>query len=469
MSSTILRSELVAGALLCVGVVARGQSPVVFQVDMTQQITLGAFIPGTSIVYGRGSFEGWGTDFPLTNNPAGANTNLYTGTYNITDPASTVEQYKFFIDTGANWESPSSTGGQNRQFTLAGGPQTLPAVYFNDAAPILPVTNDVTFHVDVSAQVLTGKFIPGTSIVYGRGSFEGWGTDFPLTNNPAAANTNVYSGVYTIKDAPGATIQYKYYIDTGANWESPISTGGNNRSFNLLTNNGALVLPLVHFNDQSVSDLLPADTAVTFTVNMTNAIDTGSHVFDPAVDTVYLNGDFLNWWSWGAFPPGQYQMTNNPVGSELYTLTFTIPKGNSLSVVYKYSMNGQDNEAGFAQNHGRFIRTTSGGGYVMPTDTFANQFVEPLYPTRTSSGTIGTAGFGNLKVGPASADHVMVSWSGLPNVHLQTASSINGSWADHLETDGTNWTAGALSNLGFISQTNYPTSGSAYFRLSKPQ
>src|SRR4029077_20552469 len=120
MTSITLRGGLGAGLLLLAGVVAHGQSPVTFQVDMTQQIVFGTFTPGTSVVYGRGSFEGWGLDFPLTNNPAGANTNLYLGTYDIADAASTVEQYKFYIDTGANWENPTSTGGNNRTFTLAG-------------------------------------------------------------------------------------------------------------------------------------------------------------------------------------------------------------------------------------------------------------------------------------------------------------------------------------------------------------
>src|SRR5215471_18935633 len=109
MTSKILRGGLCAGLLLFAGVVAKGQNPVTFQVDMTQQAILGTFIPGTSTVYGRGSFEGWGLDFPLTNNPAGANTNLYSGIYSIADTNGTVEQYKFYIDTGSNWESPSST------------------------------------------------------------------------------------------------------------------------------------------------------------------------------------------------------------------------------------------------------------------------------------------------------------------------------------------------------------------------
>ena len=78
-------------------------------------------------------------------------------------------------------------------------------------------------------------FIPGTSHVFARGSFNGWGQG-ALTNNPGASRlaTNLYSGTFhDTADANGSTLQYKYYIDTGDNWESPASTGGGNRTATL--------------------------------------------------------------------------------------------------------------------------------------------------------------------------------------------------------------------------------------------
>ena len=94
-----------AGLALCATSLAQANTLVTFQVDMTQQITLGAFTPGTSVAYARGSFNGWGTS-ALTNNPSGSNPNLYTGTFDDTsDPNGGVINYKYYIDTGGNWES----------------------------------------------------------------------------------------------------------------------------------------------------------------------------------------------------------------------------------------------------------------------------------------------------------------------------------------------------------------------------
>src|SRR5271170_5609427 len=102
---------------------------------MTQQITLGNFNPATNHVFARGSFNNWGNDntatspLPLTNNPAGPNTNLYTGIY--TGPTGveggfianygSVQFYKYYIDLNSNWESPpqqSVDGSGNRPYNL---------------------------------------------------------------------------------------------------------------------------------------------------------------------------------------------------------------------------------------------------------------------------------------------------------------------------------------------------------------
>jgi hypothetical protein len=157
-------------------------------------------------------------------------------------------------------------------------------------------------------------------------------------------------------------------------------------------------------------------------------------------------------------------MTNNPVGSSNYSIIVSIPAGNSLLLTYKYGMynvansasyNALDDEAGFAQNHARYVRTV--GAYTMPVDTFGNQFDEPQP-------------FGQLSVGNVSGGTVPISWLGLPGVHLQTSTDLqSGAWVDHPETDGATWTTGHISNNGFISVTNYPAGSSAmFFRLIRP-
>ena len=167
-----------------------------FQVDLAQQINIGAFNPGVSVVYPKGTFNGWGTYDAMTNDPTILRTNqnglvtsnVYVGTYTVTGSPGQTMDYKFYIDTGNKYESPAAGTGDpsdnnNRFFNLSdSAPQTLPLVFFSDA-PYAPVaTNDVTFQVDMTAQVLNGSFDPSTGTVEVRGNFNGWGTPQILLN-----------------------------------------------------------------------------------------------------------------------------------------------------------------------------------------------------------------------------------------------------------------------------------------------
>ena len=179
---------------------------------------------------------------------------------------------------------------------------------------------------------------------------------------------------------------------------------------------------------------------VTFTVNMTNAVGTDAHAFDPTMDLVYINGIPI-FTSWDSISLASFELTNNPVGSKLYSLPLLVPKNSPIQLTYKYSINGSDNEAAANNNHVRYIRQV--GSYTMPLDTFGTMTTEPS--------------FGNLKAGPASAGHVLISWLGRPGVHLQGRSSLStGSWQDYPATDG-------------LSSTNWPVSDSStFFRLIRP-
>lgn len=453
-----------------------------FQVDMTQQIVLGNFIPGTSQVFARGSFNNWGNDntatspFPLTNNPAGPNTNLYTGVYLGPTGAEggyaanhgSVQFYKYYIDTGSAWESPSAQSvdnSGNRVFNLleANGALVLPQVYFNDLPPVPPVTNSITFQVDMSVQASLGRFVPppdGIDYVELRGSFNNWGTAIPMTNNPAP-NTNKYSCVLTIINNPSTVINYKFWDTTfPGNYETPTSTGGGNRSTAMLSTNGSKVVPDVFFSDQQLGDITPTNTVVHFSVDMNGAVCTDAHVFNPASDRVYLNGDFVGWQTWDVASLSAYQLTENPLGSGIYTLDYTIPAGNSLTLTYKFGVSengantGLNNEAGFGQNHSRYIR--QGANYTLPVDKFGTMYGEP--------GTSGPA------IGAPSGGNALVSWLGHPGIALTVKSSLtSGSWQTLTGTDGSKWTNGVTSPNGFVSTTNYPVgSGQTYFRWVKP-
>jgi hypothetical protein len=466
---------LCAGLLLGTASSALAQITVSFQVNMAVAVTNGQFIPapgGTDYVEARGSFEGWNAGFVLTNNPNAANPWLFSGTTNVTDALGTLEQYKFAVDGGTGplaYESPVTTGGNNRTFTLGTTPvitvnagvtnEALPAVYFSDISTA-NTTNNVTFQVDMSVQVKDGNFKAppaGSDYVEARGSsiiLGGWNGGFQLTNNPNASNTNLYTGTTPCAGAPGFPTYYKFCVDGGSGvlgWENPISTAGGNRQYTFSTATTPQVLPPVYWADFGPGSSLTENTIVTFSVNMTNAVGTDLYPFTPGTDYVFINGvttaDSSGFWSWASSQglyslggPGEFLMTNNPVGSEIYSLQLTIPAGTALAVDYKYSINGVDDEAGFQDNHIRYIRAD--GSYVMPLDTFGNQLVE--------------SAFGNLKAGQPSAGNIPITWLGLPNVHLQTSSNLAGPWTDHPETAG-------------LSSTNWPVgSGNLFFRLVQP-
>jgi hypothetical protein len=280
-----------------------------------------------------------------------------------------------------------------------------------------------------------------------------------LTNN-SAPYTNKYSGVWTIVNNPGTTIGYKFWDNYfPGNYETPPSTGGGNRTFNLLTTNGTIVLPDVYFDDQTLNSIVSSNTMVAFSVDMTGAVQYGTTTpFNPITDAVYINGDFLGWWPWQTtgIGPAAYQLTNNSVGTNpnIYSTTLEIPAANALALTYKYSINAADNEAGFGQNHLRYIRTI--GNYTMPTDKFANQYTEPAW--------------GQLAIRAPSGGHALVSWLGLPGINLQTKTNLtSGSWANLPWTDGTAWITGFIGTNGFVSTTNYPTTApQTYMRLVEP-
>jgi hypothetical protein len=418
--------------------------PVTFQVNMAYQITNPAptFDPLNDKVEVRGDFyNDWNSGFLLVQV---GNTTAYTNTFDITSatPGSLV-QYKFHTyGNDDDWESlPGdiyTNGYGNRAFILASSAQTLPPAYFNDQ---WGGTVSLTLRVDMTPQILVGNFIPGSDTIEARGSWDGWSSGVTLTNNPTSATSNIYSQTLAIgSPAPGGLGAYKFhhYGYSPDTWESI-----DNRIF--LATSPATVLPPAYFNNQETSDLLPADTYVTFSVNMTNAMGIDYYQFVPGQDPVYINGDFLGWWTWGN-PPPQYQLSQ--VGdSEVYTITLLIPEGNPVALTYKYSIGeygyyfyAADNEAGFQMNHVRYIRTT--GSYVLPLDTFGVQLGEPVV--------------GALNINPSTPGHVNVTWNGRPGMHLQTSTNLSGPWKDMPATEAQ-------------SSTNYPVGpGNTFFRLVKP-
>ena len=398
---------------------------------------------------------------------------VYTNTYVIATPGT----HNFKFRTPGTWSDfncgTDFSGGDpsNGTVTTTNANQAvlfqldLPNGRWLAGSPApAPVTNAVIFAVDMSAQLALGNFNPAADTVYVSGSFNNWPGTGPgalvLTNYPpyqGGSNTNIYYGTNNIVGLPVTTWLYKFTCsDSAYSGNGGYEPVANNRWFTLLAGNGTIAQAVANFGNVNVSDYLAQPVNVTFTVNMTNATTyPDGHVFDPQTDQVFINGNF-NVGGWAAWNPiALAEMQNDPVGSEIYTYTATVPSGSLIQVDYKYgiayaSVTNYDNEAPAYDDHFRYIRATAGGAYTNAMDTFGNQYSEPDFGQLTSAGA-----------GPGA---VSVAWLGRPGVQLQVSTNLAGaSWQSIAATDGTNWTAGFMSTNGWVSQTNGPATGSRRF------
>jgi hypothetical protein len=456
---------------------------VTFQVDMAEQIYLGNFDTNNgAYVEVHGSFNGWGGGDVLTNDPTIMTTNatgtvssnVYVGTFAIDGSTNGTEEYKYVIQPGNQYENPSALDGDrdnnNNRFLVINS-QTLPVVSFSDRPLVFnKVTNNVTFEIDMTTQIEVGNFSTNNNTIEIHGDFNNWGSGQTMTNDPASGNPDIYSTVITYVDTGGAERYFKYVIQPGSQWENvsaPNNVGGNRYLF-LEQTSGSFTNGPVYYSDEPPSALIDFVTAtncmVTFTVNMTNGTGCGPGgcaTFDNSTnssDLIYING--LNngvnnsFWTWGSLGDSAYQMTQIP-NTLLFTITVPVDEGQSDLLIYKYSINGLDDEAPSGDNHERWIRSLP--DYTMPVDTYASQ---------------GTAnqvevGFGDLTVSNAGNNQIELSWLGRRGVHLQTTTNLSsGQWTDQYLTDGTN----LIVAPGGMASTNYTVGpGSLFYRLVGPQ
>jgi hypothetical protein len=466
---------------------------ITFQVDMAEQLQLGTFTTNDT-VYCQGSFNGWANTLLLTNNSAlnvtnsqGVFTSLpYQGTLTTwaTDENAEAE-YKFVYNNGANqYEDPTkgnldiSSGNRFLLNQPVDQAQALPLVDYSDEPFSDTVTNNITFVIDMSVQEFVGNFNPSNNTVEIHGDYNGWGGGTTMVNTNASDTNLYYTTIQYI--APADSQRYfKYVIQPGTQWEnvSAANAIGGNRWVNLANANANFSDGPVYFSDEGPSTLIDFVTVtnemVTFTVSMTNANGTGitgsggggTLTFDtnnPTSDTVWLNGlnGGLNnsFWTWAQAPfpggaPG-YQMTQIP-NTDLFTITLPVNQGQNMDLIYKYSINGYDDEAGTGDNHERWIRSQP--NYTMPVDTYASQ----------GATTQTEISFGNLAITNSGKNQIQVSWLGRGGVELQTTTNLSsGVWTSQPLTDGTN----LLVAPGGTSSTNYSVgAGNLFYRLVGPQ
>jgi len=495
---------------------AGGQAayPATFRVDMAAPIFVGTFDTNTMTVEVQGDFEGWSSGYTLVSDPSISTTNggivtsnVYVGTFPLVGSPGQLNHFKFVINNGGTltYEQPNAINGDGsasgNRFALIDtnqSPQLLPLVDFSDIVPSQIVTNTVVFRVDMSVMNWLGILnATNNSVVSVQGAFNGWNSSgYTMTNDPSAGNTNIYSIAVSNQVAGVGSVvsQFKFLCNPSGNsgYEpggtfltynlngATVATGGGNRTWIMPhINNGTVVLPVVYYGDVQAGNNFPVPTLVTFNVNMTNAM-TGTnaanptpYAFNPGTDRVYINGvnyptpTTANTVNIGASTVAYgddttntaivpFLMTNNPPGSQTYSLQVLVPAGYPVRTAsYRYSINGTNNEgvnngitngipAAGATIHRRYIHGI--GAVQMPLDTFGNVVNEPN-------------AIGNITTSPVSGGNVPLTWPGRHGTVLQVTTNLQGS--------NTVWTT--LYNTDGLGTTNYPVNGpKQFFQLMQP-
>jgi len=301
-----------AALLLCTAVGAYAV-PVTFQVDMSQQP---AFDPVNNTAEVRGPFNGWGGTV-LTNVTG---TSIYTNTIDITDAVGSWVQYKFFVGYNGtlNWENPGGWHPSgNRAFQVPGSALTLPVAYYANAGPGGTAV-EVTFQVDMSAQIGVGNFDPNAGdLIQAMGAFNGAWNAVVLVADTARPGIYTNSYVETTRP-PGTFIEYKFAINVGGGgtleYESISGYPDGNRAF-ILEHSSPQTIPVVFFSDASG---LPIKAGIYFQLDMSSQLLIGA--FNPANgDLASVRGDVIGWGE----PPGSgLQLFEDSARPGIYTNTW---------------------------------------------------------------------------------------------------------------------------------------------------
>jgi hypothetical protein len=222
----------------------------------------------------------------------------------------------------------------------------------------LNTTQNITFSVDMTAQIAIGAFDPAVDIVSAD-----WAEGFTQFVDLADPDSDgIYTGTAAITAASGTPVPYRFTI-VPADTELPLDPETVARSFVMPT--APLELPTVFFdNAQGYRN-------VTFTVDM--SVQEAAGLFNPATQTVEVRGSFNN------FAGGN---TLTAQGNGIYSTTLTIGGAPNQLVEYKFYAAGPSASGYEADPNRTFNLAFNEGGaptpaLVLPTVFFSNQEVVP--------------------------------------------------------------------------------------------
>ena len=296
---------------------------ILFKVNMGGPIQTGDFDRETDMVGVRGNpafFDNpadWSTSAFYLDFIGGSGNNIfYAGIAQMhRDSAALIEDevgYKFVFESDGEttWESRAD------RFThIPEEDTTLKWVYFNDTPPSETPILSTTLNFEVNVGILEGLGYFNSSIdsVFVRGSFNSWSVQNEMTFNS-------FSGTYEESNIPlnvpvGAEHKYKYYLKwdasrddqtstnflagithDGSGWEEPGVTGGADRQL-IIEDAANQPKRSEYFNGVEPKALLTPNNVdggaitVTFSIDMSPAVQNASAPFDVSNDSVYLYVD----------------------------------------------------------------------------------------------------------------------------------------------------------------------------------
>ncbi|MFA6468882.1 MAG: T9SS type A sorting domain-containing protein [Bacteroidota bacterium] len=327
MKKTILLLALLG----IVALSAFAQDSVTFQVNMKVQTNLKKFDPAKDSVFLRGNFYAgvgnwWETNSMKLSDDDGDT--IYTGKFDVGVVPKRLGQFKYIVRGvtfgGDHWEIDKADGvNKDRTDTIPSVPWTLPVVWFDGDSTSVYFDNDITFSVNMREQIKLNSFKLATDSVVVRGDFNGWGGKTHMLLD--ADGDSIYTGTFNITSSKKIIFKFVKITPTGDGWES-----SPDRVVDNLTG-PTTILPVYFFNNFD-----PAHGQVTFQVNM--RVQSKLKKFDPAVDSVFIRGNFYagpgNWWETNSMK------LSDPNGDSIYTGTFDVGAVPKRLGQFKYIIRG---------------------------------------------------------------------------------------------------------------------------------